>query len=103
MAERKSARQEKQPRKKRVTFVFNAPGARSVRVTGTFCGWHPQSHALKKDRRGGWRTSIWLVPGRYEYRFLVDGQWRDDPSCRERVANSYGSENCVLNVALEKA
>jgi len=39
-----------------------------------------------------------LTPGRYEYRFLVDGQWRNDPECAECVANPFGSENCVIHV-----
>jgi len=43
------------------------------------------------------------TPGRYEYRFVVDGQWRDDPACTERVPNGFGSENCVLRVPVDSA
>jgi hypothetical protein len=34
-----------------------------------------------------------------EYRYLVDGQWRDDPNCQTRVPNTFGGENCVRVVA----
>jgi hypothetical protein len=39
-----------------------------------------------------------LEPGTYHYRFLVDGQWRDDPECTLRVDNPYGSNNAVRQV-----
>ncbi len=83
--------------KKRVQFAYNAPEAQSVVVTGTFCDWQ-EGYPLKKDRKGVWKTTLSLVPGRYEYRFLVDGTWCDDPQCTERVPTPFGTENCVLNV-----
>lgn len=36
-----------------------------------------------------------LPAGRYQYRFLVDGEWRDDPECMVRLPNPYGSHNMV--------
>jgi hypothetical protein len=43
-------------------------------------------------------VTVWLPAGRYEYRFVVDGQWMSDPSAREYVQNTFGSTNCVLVV-----
>ena len=37
-------------------------------------------------------------PVKHNYRFLVDGQWQDDPACTIRVANPFGSENMVREV-----
>ncbi len=84
-------------RKKRVHFTYNDPEAQSVLVTGTFCDWQ-DGYALKKDRTGLWKTTVSLLPGHYEYRFIVDGEWRDDPQCTDRVPNAFGGENCVLYV-----
>ena len=53
---------------------------------------------MKKDARGVWRTRVTLTPGRYEYRFFVDGEWVDDPDCEERCENEFGSFNCVVSV-----
>ena len=39
-----------------------------------------------------------LEPGVHEYRFLVDGQWRDDEHCPERKPNGLGALNCVREV-----
>ena len=38
--------------------------------------------------------------GRYEYRYIVDGEWYTDPST-PRVPNEYGSENSVIEVKKE--
>jgi hypothetical protein len=50
---------------------------------------------MKKDKKGKWKIAISLKPGRYEYRFLVDGNWENDPSCNIWVPNEFGSQNCV--------
>ncbi len=84
--------------KKPVTFSLKAEGAKSVVVTGCFCDWHLTTHKLKKNAEGIWQKTLQLEPGRYEYRFIVDGEWADDPACTERVPNSFGSQNCVLDV-----
>ena len=38
----------------------------------------------------------WLAPKRHEYRFIVDGEWQDDPHAAIQVPNEFGSSNCVL-------
>jgi hypothetical protein len=40
-----------------------------------------------------------LPPGTYHYRFLVDGEWRDDPVCPLHVPNIFGSQDAVRIVA----
>ena len=84
--------------KKRVTFKFYAPEAESVYLAGCFNEWNPSANPLKKNKDGNWSTVISLVPGRYQYRFVADGQWKDDPTCEMRNVNQYGGYNCVLNV-----
>jgi len=74
---------------------FAAGNAKSVAVTGSFCGWTPEGRLLKHEGNGTWECTLTLPPGRYEYRFLVDGIWCDDPACADRVPNPFGSENCV--------
>lgn len=86
-----------------VTFTLQAPQADAVLVAGTFCDWQTHSCHLKKDKTGLWKATLSLPPGRYEYRFLVDGDWCDDPKCLERVTNPFGTENCVLEVLRDVA
>ena len=85
--------------KKRVTFELAAPGAAVVYVAGSFCSWDTNAVALGRGRDGVWKKTVWLTPGRYEYRFFVDGQWCDDPTAAERVPNDFGTANDVLHVA----
>jgi 1,4-alpha-glucan branching enzyme len=83
---------------KQVKFVYDMPNAESASVTGDFCEWQTDRYPLRKDKDGLWTTTITLAPGRYEYRFLIDGEWVNDPKCTERTANEFGGENCVLQV-----
>jgi len=77
---------------------LKAPSARAVAVTGNFCGWVLEGHPLKHDSNGMWKATLSLAPGHYEYRFLVDGEWQDDPACSERVPNPFGTQNCIFRV-----
>jgi 1,4-alpha-glucan branching enzyme len=81
--------------KQKVTFSFVAPEAKDVLLAGDFTGWQEAPIRLKKDRKGVWKKTVALASGRYEYRLLVDGEWRDDPQCPVRQPNQFGSENCV--------
>jgi len=81
---------------KRVNFSLLAPEAQNVSLAGNFNGWSTQAHPLKKSTKGKWKISIDLKPDRYEYRFLVDGIWRNDPKCTTFTPNPFGGENCVL-------
>ena len=95
--EAKSAEKSKETRQKSVEFAFNAPQAKSVVVAGSFNNWDAKKTALQRDG-DRWKARISLAPGRYEYRFVVDGQWITDPNCKETVRNDYGSTNSVLVV-----
>jgi 1,4-alpha-glucan branching enzyme len=83
----------------RVNFTLPAPEAHSVLLVGDFNNWNTYSHLLKKYSNGRWKTSISLEPGRYEYRFVVDGVWQNDPQCTAFTPNPFGSTNCVLLVS----
>jgi len=82
-----------------VELTIAAPGAEKVFVAGNFNDWSAGEHRLRGDRAGSWSIRLWLAPGRYEYRFIVDGEWQDDPCASTRVANAFGSTNCVIEVS----
>ena len=48
---------------------------------------------------GRWKGDLKLRPGRYEYLFVVDGQWRPDPNARDSVQNPFGGLNSVFLVS----
>ena len=83
-----------QPSEKRVQFKIDAPDAKEVALCGSFNHWANDTHHLKRDKKGTWTTQVALEKGSHEYRFLVDGQWRDDPDASKSV-NPYGTQNSV--------
>ena len=84
--------------KKKFIFEYYSPMARKVHVAGTFNDWNLEACTLKKDRSGKWKIELSLPPGRYEYRYLVDGVWENDQRPIECIPNAFGSWNCVLTV-----
>jgi 1,4-alpha-glucan branching enzyme len=80
------------------TFSFKAPGALSVMLVGDFTQWQKNPIRLHKQADGIWRVTVPLEPGEHRYRFLVDGEWRDDPDCALRVANPFGTQDAVVKV-----
>jgi 1,4-alpha-glucan branching enzyme len=84
--------------KKPVIFKVHAPSAREVAVAGTFNDWDPSIRPIVRVNEGDWKIVFFLSPGTYEYRFVIDGLWMDDPSCSNRCRNRYGVENCIVEV-----
>ncbi len=80
---------------KKVQFEFPAPEALEVYLAGDFNNWDSSANPMKKDKKGIWKTTVSLKPGTYEYRFLKDGNWENDPACCDCVPNEFGSQNCV--------
>lgn len=83
-----------------ITLKFVAPSAREVKVAGNFNGWKPEATPLKNNGSGEWTARLTLRSGRYEYRFVVDGHWMEDPKAPQRGANPYGGFNSILTVPL---
>lgn len=82
----------------KATFTLIVPNAGKVAVTGSFNSWDKSGTPLKKDKGGKWTGGLNLKPGRYEYKFIVDGQWWTDPANKNKVRNSFGSENSVIEI-----
>lgn len=98
MAKTRSQNSSRAPTRRRITFRLEDGAAQRVAVAGTFSDWDVKPIDMHCDGSGNWKAVVLLKPGRYEYRFLVDGVWQDDPACHERVPNEFGTENCVVEV-----
>ena len=80
------------------TFSFLAPEAMKVQLVGEFTGWQEHPIEMYKSASGMWQATVNLEPGPHYYRFLVDGEWRDDPGCTLRAPNAFGGQNMVRTV-----
>jgi hypothetical protein len=78
-----------------------------VELAGSFNGWGHHlclfpdlaSESPKHDRDGSrgammWAVDLWLYPGIYEIKFIVDGKWQIDHQ-REEVQHNLGSNNLL--------
>ena len=85
-----------------VCLELTRPTAQEVCIAGSFNDWHPNVTPMIRLNDGKWVKELTLSPGRYEYRFVVDGEWVDDPAARELIPNPFGTPNAVLVVAAPK-
>src|SRR5260221_4708293 len=84
------------PRPGRVSFELVKPGATQVCVAGSFNDWKPETTPLVPKDNGRWVGDLTIKPGRYEYLFVVDGQWVPDPNAKESVQNPFGGLNSIV-------
>ena len=81
-----------------VCFEFNCGNARSVGIAGTFNDWNPKATTMFLAGTGRWMKELTLPPGHYEYQYVVDGKWINDPRAVKSTPNPYGGRNSVLVV-----
>ena len=82
-----------------IQFKLVAPGAKEVFLVGDFTDWgaHPQEMRRAKPRGRTFETTVSLSPGCYEYKFVVDGNWVEDPKATTQT-NCFGTLNSVREV-----
>lgn len=79
-------------------FSLMAPEATEVYVAGDFNNWENNKHKMRKYKSGLHKKSVRLKPGRYEYRFVVDGRWWTDPANQQRCTSVFGEDNSVVQI-----
>ena len=89
-------------KRRRITFSFNAPRAGKVSLVGEFNNWDPAKHPMKCDEKGLWTKTVMLVPGTYEYKFLMDAKWMLDTQNDRSCQNSFGTLNSLITVSPHK-
>jgi 1,4-alpha-glucan branching enzyme len=82
-----------------VHFEFSDPNAQKVCLAGTFNDWKPEAGRMTRTENGKWAANLKLEPGTYEYRLVVDGDWRPDPNADNAVINPFGERNSLVTVA----
>jgi hypothetical protein len=75
-------------------FSLSAAGTQAFLV-GSWSGWLRKEKMTEKN--GRFELEMHLLPGEYEYKYLVDGVWLHDPS-KPTVRTEAGQTNNLLNV-----
>lgn len=77
------------------------PRPANVFVSGSFNDWHianPDFKCSWNALEGGFSITLALPPGRYEYKFVVNGRWIHDPDARESAPDPLGGRLGVFYV-----
>lgn len=83
-----------------VVFQLFSPEAGHVTIAGDFNGWDKESDPLFSLGEGKWGITLYLKPGRYHYKFVIDGEhWIEDPESAEKVDDGYGGVRSVISVS----
>ena len=86
--------------KEGVLFSYYDPSARDVQIVGDFSGWEPLENSMVHDQgKHIWTGKIPLKAGTYQYKFIVDGEWKVDPDNPDVVTTSMGARNSTLKVS----
>jgi cyclomaltodextrinase / maltogenic alpha-amylase / neopullulanase len=80
-------------------FSFDPKGKKykKVRIAGQMNDWNPSgSWLFQKDNK--WYADLFLFPGRYQYKLILDDKWSTDPNNPDSVGNGSGGYNSLLTL-----
>jgi len=88
-----------EPVNKEVDFTVNAPDAREIYLVGDFNHWkiNEESRLARLDD-GKWVKKMGLEPGKYRYKFVVDGEWTIDNHNTDREQNAFGTFDSIIKL-----
>lgn len=83
------------PTKDGVLFTLDAPEALHVQLAGDFNSWIPDGNEMQFSN-GIWQKMLALAPGRYRYRYVIDGHWQADPLNTNVEPSPFGDNDSVI-------
>lgn len=86
------------PIRRRVTFLLEDEPGKVVAVAGSFNDWLPDQAARRQERRRHLHRHDDARTGVYEYKFVINGEWKIDERNPNFVPNDIGSLNSVLEL-----
>ncbi len=79
-----------------VRFTYRGPT--EVFLAGEFNGWSTTATPMRRRPNGDWITDLKLLPGKYQYKFVVNGEWFQDPANPDSVPDGWNGNNSVMTV-----
>ncbi len=71
--------------------------AKKVILAGSFNKWNESLFNMKKTDFG-WELTLQMKPDIYQYRFIVDGKWMEDPHNPNKTPNEFHEYNSVIDI-----
>lgn len=76
---------------------------KKISVAGGFNGWNIDKTPLTGPNESGeYSAEVPLEPGKYGYKFVVDGKWIRDPANPDTEDNGMGDKNSVVTIGGSK-
>jgi len=84
---------------KEVTFTIEAPAAKDIYIVGEFNDWTINDESrLGRREEGCWEKRMGVLQGRYRYKFVIDGEWKPDPTNPELEQNVFGTFDSIMKI-----
>lgn len=85
--------------RKRIKFQVKANPGSHVYIAGSFNDWDATSKPMKDvNGTGDYTTMLYLLKGKYEYKYVINGEWHVDPECPKWVQNNCGTLNSLITI-----
>jgi chromosome partitioning protein len=81
-----------------ISLVFKDLAGTDIKLAGDFNNWEPDRGVTTERHDDLVTKTLRVGPGRYQYRLIINGEWRADPTNPHRVTNEYGEINSLLEV-----
>ena len=85
-----------------VVFNYKADGKdRKIYLAGNFNNWNPEDpNYLMKDADGDgiWSITVKLAPGTYQYKYVIESKWTQDPYGPDEAPDGFGGRNSKFEV-----
>lgn len=83
---------------KSVTLTWNGDNCSSVELAGLDVGWGQRIPLKYEEKNGSWILHRDLLEGRYEYKYIVDGEWMTNKYESLTPVNKDGHVNNYIQV-----
>ena len=85
----------------RIDLGYQHFEGRELMIAGEFNDWIPDAGVETMHKNGSVHKIFYAPPGEYQYRLIIDGKWRNDPTNPEQILNPLGVHNSMLRVGNE--
>ncbi len=80
----------------RTTFILQKHvKATKVILAGTFNDWNETELSMEQNGNQ-WEITVQLLPGKYLYKYIVDGEWISDPNNHKKEPDGHKGHNSVM-------
>ena len=82
----------------KVVLSFQNHQQRDIRIAGEFNEWIADKDVQTVTENDIIHKVFYVEPGDYQYRLIVDGKWRNDPTNPRQALSALGIHNSLLHV-----